>query len=31
MTHVGNLMDRAGSPDRVHLAILAIRHDVTPH
>ncbi|KQS64259.1 response regulator transcription factor [Modestobacter sp. Leaf380] len=29
-THVANLMDRTGSPNRVHLAILAIRHDVTP-
>ncbi|WP_116101844.1 response regulator [Amycolatopsis thermalba] len=29
-THVANLMDKTGSPSRVHLAILAVRHDLTP-
>jgi DNA-binding NarL/FixJ family response regulator len=29
-THVGNLMERTGSPNRVHLAILAVRHDLVP-
>ena len=27
-THVANLMERTGSPNRVHLAILAVRHDL---
>lgn len=29
-THVANLMERTGSPNRVHLAILAVRHDLVP-
>jgi DNA-binding NarL/FixJ family response regulator len=29
-THVARLMDRTGSPNRVHLALLAIKHQITP-
>ncbi|WP_231558083.1 LuxR C-terminal-related transcriptional regulator [Modestobacter caceresii] len=29
-THVANLMERTGSPNRVHLAILAVRQNLVP-
>lgn len=29
-THIANLMQKTGSPSRVHLAVLAVRHDLTP-
>lgn len=29
-THIANLMDKTDSPSRVHLAVLAVRHDLTP-
>jgi DNA-binding NarL/FixJ family response regulator len=28
-THIANLMQKTGSPTRVHLAVLAVRHDLT--
>ena len=27
-THVASLMQKTGSPTRVHLAVLAVRHDL---
>lgn len=29
-THIANLMEKTSSPTRVHLAVLAVRHDLTP-
>jgi DNA-binding NarL/FixJ family response regulator len=29
-THIANLMDKTDSPNRVHLAIFAVRHNLTP-
>lgn len=29
-THIASLMDKTGSRNRVHLAVLAVRHNVTP-
>jgi DNA-binding NarL/FixJ family response regulator len=29
-THIARLMERTGSPNRVHLALLAIKHQITP-
>ena len=29
-THVARLMERTGSPNRVHLALLAVKHQITP-
>jgi DNA-binding NarL/FixJ family response regulator len=29
-THVASLMERHGKSNRVHLAILAVRHDMVP-
>ena len=29
-THIARLMERTGSPNRVHLALLAIKHQIAP-